>query len=148
MSRGLGDVYKRQTLGGAGWAVRATTELAGLLPPSAAGAGAGAGVGVGGGGSGPSSELRYVRQQVDAVANVPMEETGAVVFSVGASAGEAGGGGRGCRGQRLDVSYRGGAWCGEGLRRCAVRRAAGSGLVSQRTWHAGAAHMRARAARR
>ncbi|PNW83153.1 hypothetical protein CHLRE_06g308900v5 [Chlamydomonas reinhardtii] len=75
------------TLGGAGWAVRATTELAGLLPPSAAGAGAGAGVGVGGGGSGPSSELRYVRQQVDAVANVPMEETGAVVFSVGASAG-------------------------------------------------------------
>ncbi|KAG2426304.1 hypothetical protein HXX76_013061 [Chlamydomonas incerta] len=67
------------TLGGAGWAVRSTTEVAGLLPPSGAG-------GVGGAG-GPSSELRYVRQQVDAVANVPMEETGAVVFSVGASAG-------------------------------------------------------------
>ncbi|KAG2436096.1 hypothetical protein HYH02_011607 [Chlamydomonas schloesseri] len=84
------------TLGGAGWAVRSTTELAGLLPPSGAGAagagGAGGGVGIGGGGGAggggsPSSELRYVRQQVDVVANVPMEDTGAVVFSVGASAG-------------------------------------------------------------
>ncbi|GLC33405.1 hypothetical protein PLESTB_000072000 [Pleodorina starrii] len=65
-------------LGGAGWGVKSTTEVAGLVPPS---------VGAGGGGSGPDSTLRFVRQQVDAVANVPMDDTGAVVFSLGVSAG-------------------------------------------------------------
>ncbi|KXZ54472.1 hypothetical protein GPECTOR_4g537 [Gonium pectorale] len=63
------------TLGGAGWALRSTSELAGLLPPGAA-AGAAAG-----------SSLRFVRQQLDAQAVVPMDDTGAVVFNVGVSAG-------------------------------------------------------------
>ncbi|PNH06935.1 Sorting and assembly machinery component 50 A [Tetrabaena socialis] len=59
------------TLGGAGWAVRSTSEVAGLAPGSGA----------------ASGTLRFVRQQLDAVANVPMDDTGAVVFSLGLTAG-------------------------------------------------------------
>ncbi|GLI60036.1 hypothetical protein VaNZ11_001886 [Volvox africanus] len=66
-------------VGGAGWAVKASTEVAGLVPPT--------GSSTSRGGSGADSTLRFIRQQVDLAANVPMDETGAVVFSLGLSAG-------------------------------------------------------------
>ncbi|GFR49021.1 hypothetical protein Agub_g11042 [Astrephomene gubernaculifera] len=86
------------TLGGAGWAVRSTSEVAGLLPSSLQALGLGAAAGAAGageagaGGAGAAAaaaggELRFVRQQVDAVVNVPMDDTGAVVFSLGLTAG-------------------------------------------------------------
>ncbi|EFJ52244.1 hypothetical protein VOLCADRAFT_116281 [Volvox carteri f. nagariensis] len=74
--RDLGAGGAAAALGGAGWAVKSTTEVAGLVPPSSSGAG-GSSLGTGG----------YCGGPVDLVANVPMDDTGAVVFSLGLSAG-------------------------------------------------------------
>ncbi len=77
------------TLGGPGWALRSTTELAGLAPPDPAEPGpAAAAAGAAGlSGSAPGGTLRYLRQQVDASMVVPMDPQGAVVFNLGATAG-------------------------------------------------------------